>query len=200
MPAARRCPLLSASAFANAAFTCGHACALQRSASIRRRTRLMRSHGCQRRASMASASPDVGRPGAEGTWYRYVLPLERSSSCLLTVLVMSHGPGGANRAGPPRFRERILCYRKHFCQGGHACDRMTRGLCSRRGQAEETEKPDRRRPRQDARQEAQSGTSARDCAAGRGRPMGEAAKEGRNVARRNQPYCAGRSSFCCRTS
>jgi hypothetical protein len=36
----------------NSALTCGHASALQRVCSITRRTRLMRSQGCQRRASV----------------------------------------------------------------------------------------------------------------------------------------------------
>src|SRR5437867_9279742 len=39
------------SARLNWTLTCGHASALQRSCSITRRTRLMRSQGCQRRAS-----------------------------------------------------------------------------------------------------------------------------------------------------
>jgi len=42
------------SAFLNSALTCGHASALQRSCSIARRTRLMRSQGCQRRVSCLS--------------------------------------------------------------------------------------------------------------------------------------------------
>jgi len=37
----------------NSALTSGHASALQRSCSIVRRMRLMRSHGCQRRASVS---------------------------------------------------------------------------------------------------------------------------------------------------
>jgi hypothetical protein len=44
----RRISLRSASAFVNSAFTCGEASVLQRSCSITRRARLMRSQGCAR--------------------------------------------------------------------------------------------------------------------------------------------------------
>jgi hypothetical protein len=49
---ARRISLRSASAFLNSTRTCDHASALQRVCSITRRTRLMRSRGCRRRASV----------------------------------------------------------------------------------------------------------------------------------------------------
>ena len=51
--------LLSASAFLNSALTDGHASALHRVWSITRRTRLMRSHGWQRRASVSLTSSSV---------------------------------------------------------------------------------------------------------------------------------------------
>src|SRR5713101_3765139 len=55
---ARRIWLLGASAF----LTCGQASALQRVCSITRKTRLMRSQGCQRRASVKETGPSSSSP------------------------------------------------------------------------------------------------------------------------------------------
>ena len=54
---ARRISLRSASARLNSTRTTDHASALQRVWSITRRTRLMRSQGCQRRASVTGPAP-----------------------------------------------------------------------------------------------------------------------------------------------
>jgi hypothetical protein len=53
---ARRIWLRSATAFLNLILTTDHCSALHRVCSITRRTRLMRSQGCQRRASLSFTS------------------------------------------------------------------------------------------------------------------------------------------------
>src|SRR5215831_14820232 len=64
---ARRIWLRGASALLSSTLTTDHASALHRVCSITRKTRLMRSHGCQRRASLLFTIPSASLPLASAS-------------------------------------------------------------------------------------------------------------------------------------